>query len=593
MVFLDYFENLIRERDYSDLQDSLYKIREPKSVHRYVAKALLYSILIAVISSVLSFVLSFFFLNLRIFYAVGLSLVIAGALGFSIYRLFLYFPRSKATNRKKEIEDMLPHAAAFMLALSKGGLEPMDIFESLSEKDEYGQIAKEAGAIARNVKVLGYSPTKAIEDVADTTPSSEFRDFLTSLSSVIETGANIPEFLSRRAERYYDWMEEKQEENLEFLGILSEVYVITLGLGPIFGIVILILFGMMGTFLPSLLDVIIYIFIPLGTAMFIVILDMQSKTEFGESKHIGGEGETSEKSTFDYVGQKIEDSKNKLKDLQNFVREPLSALWLTVPVGILVFYVLFFSFGARIESAVTFFTLVSLSPTAILYEIRRRRNMNLIKFAPEFLNSFSDALSSGLSPSKAIFFLTPSRYGRFEPEIEKIRRDIEWGSPVSEAFRKSAQRIKSGVISHIMSLVRKSSEVATDITQILEILSKDVSVEKSLQQERTRITSTYVIIVFLTFAIFLLIAYSLTSSIVPLMGQMSQSGAEVGEMPLGDVGGIEPSVIEQSFFRAGLIHGFFSGLLAGMLRTGKLSSGLKYSMIMLGVAWAFFILMGI
>ena len=593
MVFLDYLEKIIRKRNYSELQDSFYKIRESKSVHRYVAKAILYSILIAVFTSSFCFVFSYFFLNLQLFYAIGLSLIIAGGLYFSVYRLFLYYPKGKATNRKKEIEDMLPHATAFMLALSKGGLEPIDIFESLSDKDEYGSIAQEAGAIARNAKVLGYSPTEAIEDVAETTSSSEFRDFLTSLSSVIETGADIAEFLSRRAERYYDWIEEKQEENLEFLGILSEVYVITLGLGPIFGIVILILFGMMGTFMPSLLDLIIYAFIPLGSALFIVILDMQSRTEFGESQHVEKKDSTSEESMLDYIGKKIEVSKNKFTYIQSFVRNPLPILWLTAPIGLFVFYVLFFSFGVGIESAVTFFTLVSFSPLAILYEIRRRRDLNLIKFAPDFLNSFSDALSSGLSPSKAIFFLTPDRFGRFGPEIEKVRRDIEWGSTVSEAFEKSAHRIKSGVISHIMSLVRKSSEAATDITQILEILSKDVSMERSLQQERTRITSTYVIIVFLTFVIFLLIAYSLTSSIVPLMGQMSQSGAEVGEMPVGDVGTIDPSVIENSFFRAALIHGFFSGLLAGMLRTGKISSGLKYSMIMLGIAWVFFIMMGI
>ncbi len=587
MSLSDFFKKRIEDRDYSDLQKSLRRIRVARSPHDYVAKAILYSTIIAIVVASVCFSLFFFLFSLYLPYSIGLSVGVGGGLGFAVYFVFISYPQMKASNREKEIEDMLPHAVAYMLALSKGGFEPIEIFESLSDQEEYGEIAREAGAIVRDSKVLGYSPTEAIEDVAETTPSEEFRDFLASLSSVIETGASIPDFLHRRTERYYREAEEKQEEDLEFLGVLSEVYVTSLGLGPIFGIVIIILFGMMGNFMTSLLYIIVYLLIPLGTGMFILILDMQSRTQFARTNIESGGDESSGMSFFDSINQKLNHSKDRLKNIRGFLDPPMNVLWLTVPIGVLVSAALFFRLGVRIESAITFFALISLTPLTVLFERERRKRERMIEITPDFLNSFSDSLTSGLSPSKAIFSLTPERYGELESEIEKIRRDIEWGDSVSESFRKATDRLGRGIISRIMSLVRKSSEVASDISGILEVLAEDVTTERSLQQERSRVTSTYVIVVFLSFGIFLLTAYSLSASFIPLMTKMSESQVS-GETPVAQFGGISPTVIKQIFFHASLIQGFCSGLLAGMMEKGKLSAGLKYSLIMLSVAWVFF-----
>ncbi|KXB04789.1 hypothetical protein AKJ50_02000 [candidate division MSBL1 archaeon SCGC-AAA382A13] len=253
MPALQFLKNRVEEEDYSSVRADLRKIRQTQSLRKYVANSIFYSIISGIVSVFLVFVFSFYFLDFSLLYSIILTAGVSSGVGFGVFRLFLYYPSLKAKNREKEIEDMLPHAAAFMLSLSKGDYEPIQIFESLSEEEEYGEISREAGAIVRNSKLLGYSPTEAILDVAESTPSEEFQDFLKSFTSIIETGGSISKFLARRCDRYYTEAEEKQEENLEFLGVMAEVYVVSLGLGPVLGVVILILFAMMGQFNINLL----------------------------------------------------------------------------------------------------------------------------------------------------------------------------------------------------------------------------------------------------------------------------------------------------------------------------------------------------
>ncbi|KXB05083.1 hypothetical protein AKJ50_01750 [candidate division MSBL1 archaeon SCGC-AAA382A13] len=191
-----------------------------------------------------------------------------------------------------------------------------------------------------------------------------------------------------------------------------------------------------------------------------------------------------------------------------------------------------------------------------------------------------------------IFDVQARRYGALSSEIKSIRKDIDWGNSVFDAFQSASKRIRSGLISRIMALVSESSKAASDISEILEVLAQDVSTERSLREEQYRVTATYVIIIFLTFGIFLLTAYSISTSFIPLLATAAEAeGPQIS--PGVRIGGVSPEVIKQSFFRASLIQGFCSGILAGKMQGGKILSGLKYSIIMISIAWMFFTFFGI
>ncbi|MFW6385528.1 MAG: type II secretion system F family protein [Candidatus Hadarchaeota archaeon] len=577
----------INPEKHENLRRDLRKNRVAYSVRTHVARSILYPLLIVCFSIPLLYFILSASLNISQILVISTSILSGSVLGFSANRLILAYPSLKLSNRKKEIEDMLPHAAAYMLALSKGGYESIEIFESLSKQKEYGEIAKEASAIYRNSKLLGYNPTEAIEQAAETSPSPKFKDFLNSFVSVMQTGSNMVGFLSRKCDQFYDEAEEEQEEELEFLGVLSEAYVASVGLGPIFGIVLLILFAMMEQFQTSILYIIIYLLIPFGTALFILLLDMQARTTIAERSDVinpAKNGISNNRTLKDGMRNPKKVLKENFKTL---VMEPEKIFAVSLPVAIVVAIILMLQ-GALIETIIVFSLLASLAPLAVFHELKQRREYSMVKTMPNFLDSLSSSLNSGLSPVKSIIGMSPKRYPGLKWELERIHSELEWGQPVAETLQKSAKRIRSGLISRTMLLIKKSSEVAADLGEILTVLSRDVNMERNLVEERKRITSTYVLIIILTFGIFLLTSYSIASAFIPLLAQTGEVPAET-DIEGMQIGGADPEVIKMTFFRASLLQGFFSGLLAGKMREEKILSGLKYSLILVSIAWIFFI----
>ncbi len=97
----------------------------------------------------------------------------------------------------------------------------------------------------------------------------------------------------------------------------------------------------------------------------------------------------------------------------------------------------------------------------------------------------------------------------------------------------------------------------------------------------------YVVIVFISFLVFVFVIYILVTTFLSVMatagsaasasGAGSQFGANVN-LPL----------YTRIFTHAALIQAFFSGLVAGQMGEGRVIAGLKYSIVMMIVAWIMF-----
>lgn len=580
-----FFKRLASEERCRSIRAGLKRARLARSPEEWLASAIAYSVIAGTVALATSYFAFSLLVEVPVIYSVPLGLLVALASGYTCYRIFLYYPNLVAKNRKKEIDDMLPHAVAFMLALGKGGFEPIEIFRSLSERrEEYGEISREAGAIYRSAKLSGYSPTEAIREVAETTPSERLKDFLNSLTSVVETSADITGFLSRKCEEYYSGAEEEQRKSLEALGIFSEVYVVALGLGPLLAIIVLVLMGMMGRFYILPLRLLVYVGIPLGSVLFALVLDMQARSTVGVKRAAGG---SSAKLPERFSRRRrIDRLRETLRSpFRTFTQAPTRVLWASLPTAAIFAAYSVYS-GLSVTTTTVLASLISLVPYSIFYELRRRRTERMVKATPDFLTAFSSAVTSGLTPARALKTLPSSRFGALAPELERVRGDVEWGSTIREALSRMAKRIRSGLLRWVIHLLERAVETASDLDGVLDVLVRDVRMERSMKDERRRVTFTYMVIIYITFGVFLLTAYSVSTSFVPLLpGAPSPAGGGL------TVGGIEPSTVRLTFFHASLVQAFCSGLLAGKLETGEILSGLKHSAVMMVAAWLVFSLL--
>ncbi len=125
--------------------------------------------------------------------------------------------------------------------------ELMSIFSALSENAHiYGEVALEFRQVTRDVDYFGNDVITAIHNLAETTPSEKFKQFLEDLLSVIESGGDMTGFLSARVRLYQEEARFEQKQFLTVLSMVAESYVTLFVARPAFLIIIMVVMGMMG-----------------------------------------------------------------------------------------------------------------------------------------------------------------------------------------------------------------------------------------------------------------------------------------------------------------------------------------------------------
>jgi flagellar protein FlaJ len=213
-----------------------------------------------------------------ILFGLGGSLF-AGA--FSVMGFYAY-PVYRADKLKRELEDELPFTTGYMAILTTAGVSPEKIFYSLSNLSEPLTVSTEAKNIVRDVGLFGLDIISALEEASKRTSSERFREMLQGLISTIHSGGNLSAYLREKSRQYMKLKRISLRKFSDTLSILSEFYVALIVTGPLLLIIMLAVMEMMGGgFLGMLssnllLSLLTYLGIPLGSIMFLIILDAVS-----------------------------------------------------------------------------------------------------------------------------------------------------------------------------------------------------------------------------------------------------------------------------------------------------------------------------
>ncbi len=210
---------------------------------------------------------------------------------------------------------------------------------------------------------------------------------------------------------------------------------------------------------------------------------------------------------------------------------------------------------------------------------------------PDFLRDVAEAGRFGMTLAEAIVVSSGGRYGKLTPEIRKMAAQINWGVPATEALRLFAERVKTPMTGRIVSIIVKSSDAGGDVADVLTMVSHDAKEAQLTEDERTITMSTYIMVIYISFLVFIVTIWILNATFLPKMREASTS-LTAGTTSAG--GTIEtplaqnlPTVIfdiKIAFFIAVFVHGLGDGILAGVLDNGKIASGLRHSFLMLIIA---------
>jgi len=636
------FSSRIRSRagKYHELQAKIRQADIPLPVDQYASTAYFYSILAGIIAVPIGFRLSldaFDRINIPdITPGTGavsnwveanmnvLLAAVAGLLLFIIIQQIVYFictsiPTLKASIRKSAIDLSLPHAIIYLYALSRGGMNMLDIFRSLSAYSHiYGIAAEEFGNIVRDIEYFNHDLPTALRNASIRTPSEKFRDFLDGLDSVIISGGNITAYLSSKSQQYQSIAVREQKNFIETLGVLAEVYISVFVAGPLFLITILVILGLIGPGATELLYLLVYAIIPIGTMIFLLVLSTLAGAGMNVPKTYIIE--TKLTAFKDIPVKPVLDPKEESglikwmrfhKSISRFTDVVLHPM-LTMRDNARYTFVISFpavilylahvipekgvSFGsihtgrfnvgqlAVLDDYIIFSVLIVLVPFVVFYELKARRIKQIEDMMPEFLKRLASINEAGISLTDAIAMTAQSKIGILRDEIKRVSEDISWGASTALALSKLEYRIHTDITTRIITLIIKASESTSDIRSVLTIASNNADIEKQLKNTRSNEMFVYVFIVYIAFFVFLFIVYVLGAFFLPAIP--ASIGETATDLPI--IQGFDIEEYTTLFFHAAVIQGLCSGLVAGQMGSGSLSAGLKHSVIMMLISYGVF-----
>lgn len=199
------------------------------------------------------------------------SLIVFGGLTYLVY---LIYPSIIAGGRRRDIESSLPYAINYLAAMSTAGIPPAEVFRQLGNSTIYGESSVEARYVTLEIDVFGKDLIEALKNVSMATPSPRMREFMQGAIGSVASGSNISEYFKTKAEQYTFENRQTQKQFLDTLALISESYVTALVAGTLFLILIQSVMSILsGEGTPFFLYIIIYLIIPFGSVMFVIMID--------------------------------------------------------------------------------------------------------------------------------------------------------------------------------------------------------------------------------------------------------------------------------------------------------------------------------
>ena len=238
-----------------------------------------------------------------------------------------------------------------------------------------------------------------------------------------------------------------------------------------------------------------------------------------------------------------------------------------------------------------FFGLMALSgPYGFYRTYQMKKIRDIEKRLPEFLRDVAEAGRFGMTLSQAIKASSKGRYGSLTPEIRRMAAQIDWGVPASDAIRLFADRVDTPLVRRMTSIIIKANDAGGNVADVLTMVAHDSREAMLNQNERSIAMSTYTVVIYVAFAVFIATIFILNTTFLPKMMEAGSQVAEATEKA-GAGGGMMTiqtdviPVVQTLLVLSVVIHALGDGILAGVLQDGQIPNGLRHSFIMLAIGF--------
>ena len=230
---------------------------------------------------------------------------------------------------------------------------------------------------------------------------------------------------------------------------------------------------------------------------------------------------------------------------------------------------------------------------AVVYERYRLRIGAIEAAVPDLLDRLASVNEAGTPIVNSIDRVRQSNMGVLDDELDRVWGDIEWGADLETALYRFEGRVRTRAISRVVTLLTEAMQASGNLATVLRIAARQAIADRRLERERRQAMTEYMVVVYVSFLVFLFIIAVLSAYLLPNLPTETvdtTQGAQAGGSGLDGLGDVDTAVFERLFYHAAIVQGTMSGLIAGQLSTGDIRSGTKHAVIMVTITVAVFAL---
>lgn len=239
----------------------------------------------------------------------------------------------------------------------------------------------------------------------------------------------------------------------------------------------------------------------------------------------------------------------------------------------------------------TFFLFIF--PASYYWEkVEAKKNEVEEKF-PDFLRDLAEYWKGGLSMTVAVQTLATSEYGALNDEVKKMSDQLSWGVKFSDVILQFAERVGTPLVRRAIALIAEADRAGGKISDILVTAANDSRELKFLEGERRRAIGSYIAVIWTSYFVFLGVIVVLAKVFIPAIAGSNSSGDDGGDSGGQTIGNMTIRNIDPLFFLTIFYYGVTmqalgNGSMAGLMATGRFSTGFKHSGMMIVVALVIF-----
>ncbi|MBQ70145.1 MAG: hypothetical protein CMA65_01465 [Euryarchaeota archaeon] len=212
---------------------------------------------------------------------------------------------------------------------------------------------------------------------------------------------------------------------------------------------------------------------------------------------------------------------------------------------------------------------------------------------PDFLRDLAEYWKGGLSMTVAVQTLATSEYGALNDEVKKMSDQLSWGIKFSDVILQFAERVGTPLVKRAITLIAEADRAGGKISDILVTAANDSRELKFLEGERKRAIGSYIAVIWTSYFVFLGVIVVLAKVFIPAIAGSNSSGDDGGDSGGQTIGNMTIRNIDPLFFLTIFYYGVTmqalgNGSMAGLMATGRFSTGFKHSGMMIVVALVIF-----